>query len=74
MDPVTIMAAMSASYQGIKKAIDVGRDISGMAGTVVGKYFGDKVPEARFRQIFKWLITLIALRLLGKGIWLLMRG
>ncbi|HAD27366.1 MAG TPA: hypothetical protein DCF96_01775 [Rhodobacteraceae bacterium] len=28
------MAALGASYQGIKKAIDVGRDISGMAGTV----------------------------------------
>lgn len=34
MDPVTAMAAASAAYQGIKKAIDVGRDISGMAGTI----------------------------------------
>jgi len=34
MDPVTAMAAASAAYQGIKKAVDVGRDISGMAGTI----------------------------------------
>jgi uncharacterized membrane protein YfcA len=72
--------AKTASYVGIGfKYVDYLPHIltallSGMAGTVVGKYFGDKVPEARFRKIFKWLITLIALRLLGKGIWLLMRG
>ena len=34
MDPVSAIAAATAAYQGIKKAIDVGRDISGMAGTV----------------------------------------
>jgi hypothetical protein len=34
MDPITAMAAASAAYQGIKKAVDVGRDISGMAGTI----------------------------------------
>jgi hypothetical protein len=34
MDPVTAIAAASAAYQGIKKAVDVGRDISGMAGTI----------------------------------------
>jgi len=34
VDPVSAIAAATAAYQGIKKAIDVGRDISGMAGTV----------------------------------------
>jgi hypothetical protein len=34
MDPVTAIAAASAAYQGIKKAVDVGRDIGGMAGTI----------------------------------------
>ena len=34
MDPISAIAAATAAFQGIKKAVDVGRDISGMAGTV----------------------------------------
>ena len=34
IDPVTAMAAASAAYSGIKKAVSVGRELSGMAGTI----------------------------------------
>lgn len=34
IDPITAMAAASAAYSGIKKAVSVGREISGMAGTI----------------------------------------
>jgi hypothetical protein len=34
IDPFTAMAAATTAYNGIKKAISVGREISGMAGTI----------------------------------------
>tara|TARA_R110000744_G_scaffold341264_1_gene446534 strand:+ start:39 stop:512 length:474 start_codon:yes stop_codon:yes gene_type:complete len=34
IDPITAMAAASAAYSGIKKAVSVGRELSGMAGTI----------------------------------------
>ena len=34
VDPFTAMATTTAAYNGIKKAISVGREISGMAGTI----------------------------------------
>jgi len=34
IDPITAMAAASAAYSGIKKAVSVGREISGMAGSI----------------------------------------
>ena len=34
IDPITAMAAASAAYNGIKKAVSVGREISGMAGSI----------------------------------------
>ena len=34
MDPFTAMAAATSAYKGIKKAIDVGRDISSMGSTL----------------------------------------
>ena len=34
IDPFTAMAAATTAYNGIKKAISVGREISGMAGAV----------------------------------------
>ena len=34
IDPLTAMAAATAAYNGIKKAVAVGRDIGSMAGTV----------------------------------------
>ena len=37
MDPISAIAAATAAFQGIKKAVDVGRDISSMSGTI-GKW------------------------------------
>ena len=34
IDPITAMATATAAYNGIKKAVSVGREISGMAGTI----------------------------------------
>ena len=34
LDPFTAMAAATAAYNGIKKAVAVGREISGMASTI----------------------------------------
>ena len=34
IDPISAMAAASAAYSGIKKAVSVGREISGMAGSI----------------------------------------
>ena len=34
MDPFTIMAGATSAYQGIKKAVEVGRDISSMGKTL----------------------------------------
>ena len=34
IDPITAMATATAAYNGIKKAVAVGREISGMAGTI----------------------------------------
>ena len=34
MDPFTAMAAATAAFKGIKKAVDVGRDISSMGQTL----------------------------------------
>tara|TARA_R110000803_G_scaffold30350_1_gene68475 strand:+ start:69 stop:542 length:474 start_codon:yes stop_codon:yes gene_type:complete len=34
IDPFTAMAAATTAYKGIKKAVELGREISGIAGTV----------------------------------------
>ena len=34
IDPFTAMAAATTAYKGIKKAVEVGREISGMAGSI----------------------------------------
>ena len=34
MDPFTAMAAATAAFKGIKKAVDVGKDISSMGQTL----------------------------------------
>ncbi len=41
---------------------------AGFVGSFFGKMALNKLPEKAFRQIFKWGITLIAIRLLYKGI------
>ena len=42
--------------------------IAGFIGTVVGKRVTHRVSEQTFRLVFKWLITLVALRLVYRGI------
>ena len=34
MDPVTFIAAASAAYKGIKKAVDFGKSVHEMSGTI----------------------------------------
>ena len=41
---------------------------AGFIGTVVGKRVTHRVSEQTFRLVFKWLITLVALRLVYRGI------
>lgn len=41
--------------------------IAGVAGTLMGRRLGDKIPEQRFRMVFRLLVTLAGLRLLAKG-------
>ena len=45
--------------------------IAGFAGTWIGKRASIHVSERAFRVVFRWLITLVALRLVYKG-WMLM--
>jgi uncharacterized protein len=42
--------------------------VMGMAGVVIGKRLSHLVSEAQFRFILRWLITLVALRLVGVGL------
>ena len=42
--------------------------IAGFIGTVAGKRVTHRVSEQTFRLVFKWLITLVALRLVYRGI------
>ena len=42
--------------------------IAGFIGTVVGKRVTHRVSEQTFRLVFKWLITLVAFRLVYRGI------
>lgn len=42
--------------------------VAGIAGTMMGKRLGDKVPEHRFRMVFRLLVTLAGLHLIGKGV------
>lgn len=42
--------------------------IAGVAGTLMGRRLGDKIPEQRFRMVFRLLVTLAGLRLLAKGL------
>ena len=41
--------------------------VAGIAGTLLGRHFGDRLSERRFRAIFKWLVTIAGLRLLING-------
>ena len=45
----------------------IGATIAGFIGTWLGKRVTKKVSEIIFRRVFKWLVTLIALRLFFKG-------
>ena len=42
--------------------------IAGFIGTVAGKRVTHRVSEQTFRLVFKWLITLVAIRLIYRGI------
>lgn len=42
--------------------------IAGFAGTVAGKRVTHRVSEYTFRLVFKWLITLVAIRLIYRGV------
>ena len=42
--------------------------IAGFIGTVAGKRVTHRVSEQTFRLVFKWLITLVAFRLVYRGI------
>jgi len=44
---------------------------AGVAGTFAGKRIEHQISENTFRIVFKWLITLVALRLLYRGLTLL---
>ena len=42
--------------------------IAGIFGTMVGRRLGDRIPENRFRMVFRCLVTLAGLRLIAKGV------
>jgi uncharacterized membrane protein YfcA len=42
--------------------------VAGIAGTLMGRRLGDRIPEQRFRMVFRILVTLAGLRLLAKGV------
>ena len=46
----------------------VGATIAGFIGTWIGKKVTNRISEITFRNVFKWLVTLIAFRLIVKGI------
>lgn len=46
----------------------VGATFAGFLGTWLGKRTTKKISEITFRKVFKWLVTLIALRLVFNGI------
>ena len=46
----------------------IGATLAGFFGTWAGKRATKKISEILFRKVFKWLVTLIALRLVFKGI------
>ena len=41
---------------------------AGIIGTMMGRRLGDKIPEHRFRMVFRALVTLAGLRLIAKGV------
>ena len=46
----------------------IGATVAGFLGTWLGKRVAQKVSEITFRKVFKWLVTLMALRLVFNGI------
>jgi uncharacterized membrane protein YfcA len=48
--------------------------VASLAGTWVGGRIGTRIPEDKFRLVFKWLITIVGLRLVIKGAGLLFAG
>ncbi|MEZ5872775.1 MAG: sulfite exporter TauE/SafE family protein [Nitratireductor sp.] len=44
---------------------------SGLAGTMAGSVLLLKIPETGFRKVFRWLLTLLALDMIRRGILLL---
>ena len=48
--------------------------VASLAGTWVGGRIGTRIPENKFRLVFKWLITIVGLRLVVKGTGLLFIG
>ena len=46
----------------------IGATVAGFLGTWLGKRVAQKVSEITFRKVFKWLVTLMALRLVLNGI------
>ena len=41
---------------------------SGYAGTKFGTHVLERLPEASFRRLFKWVLTIIALDMLRRGL------
>ena len=41
--------------------------VAGIIGTMMGRQLGDRIPENRFRMVFRALVTLAGLRLVAKG-------
>ena len=46
----------------------VGAAISGVIGTILGKRFGNRIAERHFRMIFRIIVSIAGLRLLGKAV------
>lgn len=49
----------------------LGATVAGFAGTWLGKWVTHHISETLFRQVFRGLVTVIALRLIYKGMSLL---
>lgn len=46
----------------------IGATIAGFVGTILGKRVTHRVSEQTFRTVFKWLITIVAIRLIWRGV------
>lgn len=46
----------------------IGATVAGFVGTALGKRVTHRVSERTFRTVFKWLITIVALRFIWRGV------